>query len=81
MVKTLLGFFLEPLWSYRGHSILVRGENLLGPLPFVFAYFAPFAVKFQRTLSLNSMNREQREGYEQGNTGYKTFRGFRVFRG
>ena len=38
-------------------------------LPFLFAVFARFAVIFsselQRTLRLNSMNREQRERYEQ----------------
>ena len=35
-------------------------------LPFLFAVFAPFAVKFQRTLCFNFLNREQRERHERG---------------
>ena len=44
--KLLLGLFLEPLRGYRGHSLLVRGENLLETLPSLFAIFACFAVRF-----------------------------------
>ena len=45
----LLGLYAEPLRGYKGHSILVMSEATTD-IPFLFAYFAPFAVKFQRTL-------------------------------
>ena len=45
-------------------------QELLGTLPFLFAVFARFAVKFQRTLRFRNLNREQRKRHEQGDMGY-----------
>ena len=33
-------------------------------------------TNLQRTLRLNSLNREQRKGYERGDTDYTNFRGY-----
>ena len=66
-------------------SFLGIASRLQGSLPFLFAIFACFAVRIYwdllGTLPLNSMNREQREGYERGETEPTNSRGFSVFRG